>query len=168
MPPWLTAWRIGVFQREPKSAVFYPLPAMSIRLYVGNLPQSFDARELEALFEAVGAGVRFKAVQDRDTGVCRGFGFANVETAALADAVIEQLNGREFGGNALRIEISERRDSRSGAPADRRGGSAPAASRKASNKIVHADSVDSEAPDPRWAGELAKLKSLLAGQAVGV
>jgi len=142
---------------------------MSIRLYVGNLPQSFDARELEALFEGVGAGVRFKAVQDRDTGACRGFGFANVEDAALADAVIEQLNGREFGGNALRIEISERRDSRPGTPAERCGGAAPAAaSRKASNKVVHADSVDSEAPDPRWAGELARLKSLLAGQTVGV
>ncbi|MFM7269619.1 MAG: RNA recognition motif domain-containing protein [Cyanobium sp.] len=142
---------------------------MSIRLYVGNLPQSFEARELEALFEAVGTGVRFKAVLDRDTGVCRGFGFANVEDQALADAVIEQLNGREFGGNALRIEVSERRDSRPGAPAERRAapGSAPA-SRKAANKIVHADSVDSEAPDPRWAGELAKLKNLLAGQTVGV
>lgn len=142
---------------------------MSIRLYVGNLPQSFEARELEALFEAVGTGVRFKAVLDRDTGACRGFGFANVEDAALADAVIEQLNGREFGGNALRIEVSERRDSRPGTPAERRAapGSAPA-SRKTANKIVHADNVDSEAPDPRWAGELAKLKSLLAGQTVGV
>jgi RNA recognition motif-containing protein len=141
---------------------------MSIRLYVGNLPQSFEARELEALFEGVGAGVRFKAVQDRDTGVCRGFGFANVDSTSLAEAVIEQLNGREFGGNALRIEISERRDSRPGAPAERRGPATPASSRKAANKIVHADSVDSEAPDPRWAGELAKLKNLLAGQTVGV
>jgi hypothetical protein len=34
--------------------------------------------------------------------------------------------------------------------------------------VVHADSVDSEAPDPRWAGELSKLKGLLANQKVGV
>jgi len=40
--------------------------------------------------------------------------------------------------------------------------------RKAVNKVVHADSVDSEAPDPRWAGELAKLKSLLANQTAAV
>ncbi|MFM7312220.1 MAG: RNA-binding protein, partial [Cyanobium sp.] len=44
----------------------------------------------------------------------------------------------------------------------------PTAARKAVNKVVHADSVDSEAPDPRWAGELSKLKSLLASQTVGV
>jgi RNA recognition motif-containing protein len=143
---------------------------MSIRLYVGNLPHTFDAKELEALFESVGAGVRFKAVNDRETGGSRGFGFANVDDAKLADAVIEQLNGRDFGGNALRIEISERRDSRPAAgPGERRGGTAPSpASRKAANKVVHADSVDAEAPDPRWAGELAKLKNLLANQTVGV
>jgi RNA recognition motif-containing protein len=143
---------------------------MSIRLYVGNLPQTFDAKELEALFESVGAGVRFKAVNDRETGGSRGFGFANVDDAKLADAVIEQLNGRDFGGNALRIEISERRDSRpTASPGELRGGAAPSpASRKAANKVVHADSVDAEAPDPRWAGELAKLKNLLANQTVGV
>ncbi len=144
---------------------------MSVRLYVGNLPQTFDAKELEALFSNVGEGVRFKAVNDRETGGCRGFGFANVDDLALAEAVIEQLNGKEFGGSSLRIEISEqRRDNRSGpAGGDRRPG-APAAtvSRKAVNKVVHADSVDNEAPDPRWAGELAKLKSLLANQKAAV
>jgi len=161
---------LGVILREPKSSCFFFLPpVMSIRLYVGNLPQSFDAKELEALFTSVGEGVRFKAVNDRDTGVCRGFGFANVDDQKLADTVIEQLNGRDFGGNSLRIEVSERRDSRSGGPAERRNGIAPTnVNRKAVNKVVHADSVDAEAPDPRWAGELSKLKSLLANQTVGV
>ena len=144
---------------------------MSIRLYVGNLPQTFEAKELEALFTGVGEGVRFKAVNDRDTGACRGFGFANVDSQAMADAVIEQLNGKEFGGNSLRIEVSERRDSSSGSAS--RGtpgshGATPAAARKAVNKVVHADSVDTGAPDPRWAGELAKLKGLLDNQKAAV
>ena len=144
---------------------------MSIRLYVGNLPQTFEAKELEALFTGVGEGVRFKAVNDRDTGACRGFGFANVDSQAMADAVIEQLNGKEFGGNSLRIEVSERRDSSSGsvgrgAPGTH--GATPTAARKAVNKVVHADSVDTGAPDPRWAGELAKLKGLLDNQKAAV
>ena len=144
---------------------------MSVRLYVGNLPRSFDAQELETLFTSVGEGVRFKAVNDRETGTCRGFGFANVDDHKTAEAVIEQLNGRDFGGHSLRIEISERRDGREGrpgAPAERRGPGAPAPARRAMDKVVHADSVDSEAPDPRWAGELSKLKGLLANQKVGV
>ncbi len=142
---------------------------MSVRLYVGNLPQTFDAKELEALFSNVGEGVRFKAVNDRETGTCRGFGFANVDDLALAEAVIAQLNGKDFGGNSLRIEISEqRRDSRAAAAGDRRPGAAPAASRKSVNKVVHADAVGEGAPDPRWAGDLAKLKSLLANQKAAV
>lgn len=140
---------------------------MSVRLYVGNLPQSFDAKELEALFTGVGEGVRFKAVNDRETGACRGFGFANVDDQSTAEAVIAQLHGREFGGNALRIEISERKESRGAAPAERRGGGA-APLRQAANKVVHADQVNSEAPDPRWAGELAKLKQLLDNQKTAV
>lgn len=139
---------------------------MSVRLYVGNLPQTFDAKELDALFTGVGEGVRFKTVNDRETGLCRGFGFANVDDQKLAEAVIAQLNGKEFGGNSLRIEISERRDSRTATPGERRG---PGASqRPAVNKVVHADQVDSQAPDPRWAGELAKLKQLLDSQKAAV
>lgn len=142
---------------------------MSVRLYVGNLPQTFDAKELDALFSNVGEGVRFKAVNDRETGACRGFGFANVDDLALAEAVIAQLNGKDFGGSTLRIEISEqRRDTRAAAATDRRPGAAPAVARKSVNKVVHADTVGEGAPDPRWAGELAKLKNLLAGQKTAV
>ena len=141
---------------------------MSVRLYVGNLPQSFDNTELDALFASVGEGIRFKAVQDRETGAGRGFGFANVDDEKVADAVIEQLNGRDFGGNALRVERSERRDERRG-PNDRRPASAGnAVARKAVNKVVHSDDVETGAPDPRWAGELAKLKNLLDGQKAAV
>jgi RNA recognition motif-containing protein len=105
-------------------------------------------------------------VNDRDTGACRGFGFANVDSQKLAETVIEQLHGKEFGGNTLRIEISERRDTRSSGPAGN--SAAPTAARKAINKVVHADTVESGAPDPRWAGELAKLKSLLDNQKAAV
>ena len=144
---------------------------MSVRLYVGNLPQTFDAKELEALFASVGEGIRFKAVQDRETGAGRGFGFANIDDEKLADAVIEQLNGREFAGNALRIERSERRDERRGndrRPGGAMGMGAPTAARKAVNKVVHRDNVEEGAPDPRWAGELAKLRSLLDNQKAAV
>ena len=144
---------------------------MSARLYVGNLPQTFESKELESLLASVGEGIRFKAVLDRETGACRGFGFANVNDEKVADAVIEQLNGKAFGGNALRIERSERRDNNAGG-GGRRGGPgashAPGSARKAVNMVVHSDAKAEEAPDPRWAGELAKLKDLLANQKTAV
>ena len=102
---------------------------MSIRLYIGNLPQTFEEQELVALLKSVGEGIRFKSVLDRETGACRGFGFANVDDPKLADAVIEALNGKEFGGSALRVERSERRDNNAGG--NRRG--VPQRSRPASS-----------------------------------
>ena len=143
---------------------------MSIRLYIGNLPQTFDEQELGALLKSVGEGIRFKAVLDRETGSCRGFGFANIDDEKLADATIEALNGKEFGGSTLRVERSERRDNASGG--NRRGG-APGngqskVGRKAVNKVVHSDAPGEAAPDPRWAGELSKLKDLLANQKTAV
>ena len=105
--------------------------------------------------------MRFKAVLDRDTGVCRGFGFVNLDDPKLTDAVIEQFNNREYGGNQLRVEVSERRDSRNndrGGDRRRGPGGGPAVARKSVDKVVTAEPADKEAPDPRWAGELAKLK----------
>ena len=144
---------------------------MSVRLYIGNLPQTFDNKELEALFATIGEGVRFKAVFDRETGTCRGFGFANVEKEKTALAIIEQLNGRNFNGNNLRVERSERKDSGNGG--GRRGGNANSSNSQGNNrkdvkKVVHSDAPVQEAPDPRWAGELAKLKELLADQKTAV
>jgi len=146
-----------------------PPPSMSVRLYVGNLPQNFESKELEAQLASIGEGIRFKAVLDRETGACRGFGFANVNDEKVADAVIEQLNGKDFGGNALRIERSERRDSNAGGGRRGPGAShAPGSARKAVNKVVHSDAKGEAAPDPRWAGELSKLKDLLANQTTAV
>ena len=137
---------------------------MSIRLYIGNLPQTFEEQELDALLKSVGEGIRFKAVLDRETGSCRGFGFANLDDPKLADAVIEQLNGKDFGGSALRVERSERRESNTGGNRRRNdsggigGNGQPQVARKAVNKVVHSDAPGEAAPDPRWAGELSKLK----------
>ncbi len=144
---------------------------MSVRLYIGNLPQTFESKELEALLGSIGDGIRFKAVFDRDTGGCRGFGFANVPDQKIADSLIQQLNGTDFNGNKLRVERSERRESNSGG--SRRGGNSSngnsqGANRKQAKKVVHSDAPSKEAPDPRWAGELSKLKDLLANQKTAV
>ena len=139
---------------------------MSVRLYIGNLPKNFDNKELDSLFKGIGEGIRFKAVFDKETRTCRGFGFANVTDEKVAEAVIEQLNGSDFNGNSLRVERSERRDSNGGG---RRGGHSSSNNnskgpRKETKKVVHSDAPMDKAPDPRWAGELAKLKDLLANQ----
>ena len=142
---------------------------MSVRLYVGNLPQNFNTKELEALLSTVSEGIRFKAVFDRETKACRGFGFASVSNLKVANEAIEKFNGYEFNGSNLRVERSERKESNNGGRRNNNSiNSNSQVNRKEVNKVVHSDAPNKEAPDPRWAGELAKLKELLANQKTAI
>jgi len=38
---------------------------MSIRIYIGNLPQGFNPKEFDTLLKSVSDSIRFKAVLDR-------------------------------------------------------------------------------------------------------
>ena len=133
---------------------------MTIRIYIGNLPQGFNFKEFDAVLKSVTDGVRFKAVLDKDTKECRGFGFATTNNEKNANLLIEKLNGFEFKGSKLRVERSEKRDSSS----KRNNPNNKNNKRKNIKKVVHSDAPNLESPDPRWAGELSKLKDLLANQ----
>ena len=134
---------------------------MSIRIYIGNLPNGFNPKEFDSILKSVSDNVRFKAVLDKETKECRGFGFATTNNEENANLIIEKLNGYEFNGSNLRVELSEKKDSsnkRSNLVSNKR------KKKKDFKKIVHSDAPNLEAPDPRWAGELSKLKDLLANQ----
>ena len=135
---------------------------MSIRIYIGNLPQVFNPKEFDSFLKSVSDSIRFKAVLDKETKECRGFGFATTNNEQNANLIIEKLNGFEFNGSKLRVELSEKKDS----SLHKRNnlGSNKSKKRKDFKKIVHSDAPNLEAPDPRWAGELSKLKDLLANQ----
>jgi RNA recognition motif-containing protein len=77
---------------------------MSIRLYVGNLPEELDRQALETIFHESGESVSLKVITDRKTGKCRGFGFVTVGSPELADTVIEKFNGFDFNGAVLKLE----------------------------------------------------------------
>jgi len=133
---------------------------MSIRIYIGNLPQGFNPKEFDKLLKSVSDSIRFKAVLDKETKECRGFGFATTNNEDNANLIIQKLNGFEFSGSKLRVELSDKKDSAS----NKRNSGNSTKRRKNFKKIVHSDAPNLEAPDPRWAGELSKLKDLLANQ----
>ena len=91
-----------------------------MKLYVGNLPWSTGEAELEEMFAAIGAVTSANVITDRDTGRSRGFGFVEMSNDD-AKRAIEELNGNEIDGRAIRVNEAEekRRDSRGG---DSRGG----------------------------------------------
>ncbi len=134
---------------------------MSIRIYIGNLPQGFNQKEFDNLLKSVSDKIRFKAVLDKETKECRGFGFATANNEENANLLIQKLNGFDFNGSKLRVELSEKKDSSN---KRNNGNLNKNKKRKDFKKIVHSDAPNLEAPDPRWAGELSKLKDLLANQ----
>ena len=134
---------------------------MSIRIYIGNLPQEFNPKEFDSLLKSISDSIRFKAVLDKETKECRGFGFATTNNEQNANIIIEKLNGFNFNGSKLRVELSEKKDSSNKRKTLSNNKSKI---RKSAKKIVHSDAPNLEAPDPRWAGELSKLKDLLANQ----
>jgi RNA recognition motif-containing protein len=79
------------------------------RLYVGNLPLDATTESVRAAFEAFGTVHDVSLLSDRHSGRPRGFGFVEMDPQA-ADAAIEGLNNKDFGGRDL--TVNEARDSR--------------------------------------------------------
>lgn len=142
---------------------------MSIRLYVGNLSKDLERQEFESVFADFNADlVSIKLIADKKTGKCRGFGFVTVKTDEKADEIVEKLNGQMLADMPLKIEKALPRTKPEGEANTRPSGdssgkrSGKGGSRKASPAA--AASSTAAQPDPRWAGELEKLKQMLAAQ----
>lgn len=82
----------------------------SKRLYVGNLPFDATTESVRAAFEAFGTVHDVTLITDRDTGRPRGFGFVEMDDQA-ANAAIENLNNKDFGGRDLTVNEARERNS---------------------------------------------------------
>jgi RNA recognition motif-containing protein len=74
------------------------------RVYVGNLASSVTSDQLIAHFSRAGEVLGALAITDRESGLCRGFGF--VEMAALADVALafSLPNNTLLNGQQIKIE----------------------------------------------------------------
>jgi cold-inducible RNA-binding protein len=87
---------------------------MSTKLYVGNLAFQTTSEELNQLFAQAGTVESASVVEDRMTGRSRGFAFVEMSTKEEAASAIEQLNGKEVGGRALKVNEAKPRENRAG------------------------------------------------------
>ena len=87
---------------------------MSTKLYVGNLAFQTTSQDLQDLFAQAGTVQSASVVEDRETGRSRGFAFVEMSSNAEATAAIEQFNGKEVGGRALKVNEAKPRENRSG------------------------------------------------------
>jgi RNA recognition motif-containing protein len=82
----------------------------SKRLYVGNLPFDATTDTVRTAFEAFGTVHDVSLVTDRETGRSRGFGFVEMDEQS-ANAAIEGLNEKDFGGRDLTVNVARERNS---------------------------------------------------------
>jgi cold-inducible RNA-binding protein len=84
---------------------------MAKRLFVGNLPFTATVEELRTLFTPYGV-TDISIPKDRQNGDRpKGFAFVDVEDDQ-AQAAIDALHGKEFGGRALNINEARPREDR--------------------------------------------------------
>ena len=76
------------------------------KIYVGNLPFTATEDEIKDLFGEHGTVHSVALINDRETGRPRGFGFIEVDDDALS-AMIQNLDGKEMGGRALRVNEAQ-------------------------------------------------------------
>ncbi len=83
--------------------VKYKKDVTMINIYVSNLPYRTNDEELREIFAAYGVVNRAKIVKDKATNRSRGFGFVEMENDDEARVAIDDLNGKDIGGRAIKV-----------------------------------------------------------------
>ena len=83
-----------------------------MNIYVGNLSYTLSESELQDAFAEFGEVSSVKILSDRETGRSRGFGFVEMPNQAEGEAAVAQLNGKDVGGRALRVNEARPREER--------------------------------------------------------
>jgi cold-inducible RNA-binding protein len=76
---------------------------MAKNLYVGNLSYSTTSPDLSELFGAIGEVVSVNLMTDRMSGRSRGFAFVEMAEQDTAQEAINQLNGKDVDGRAIKV-----------------------------------------------------------------
>lgn len=80
------------------------------RIYVGNLSYRTDENALRDTFGEFGNVSDVHIVTDRETGRSRGFAFVEMPDDNDANKAIEELNGKDFEGRPLTVNVARPRE----------------------------------------------------------
>lgn len=85
-------------------------------VYVTNLSRTVKEYELEDVFAKYGTLKSVKIVKDPFTKESRGFAFITYEKNSQALESIKEMNGQQFSGRQISVEISKRNKERTSTP----------------------------------------------------
>ena len=75
-----------------------------MKLLIRNLARTTTEQELRAMLKPHGTVQSCTLVLDKETGNSKGFGFVEIPEQAEAEAAITALNGKNVGGNKIRVK----------------------------------------------------------------
>lgn len=96
--------------------------AVSVRLFIGNLPYSATEADLRDHLSSVGDPVQVVLPTDRETGRPRGFAFVDYADRTVAEEAIRRFNQQPFKGRPLAVSEARPREERPAGGAPRPGG----------------------------------------------
>lgn len=92
-------------------------------IYVGNLSFNASDDDIRGAFEQYGEVTSVNIIMDRETGRSRGFAFVEMADAENAKEAIENIDGTEIAGRAVKVNEARPRPPRgSGGGGGGRGG----------------------------------------------
>ena len=83
-----------------------------MKLYVGNLPYSYNEDSLRQLFADYGTISSATIIVDRASGRSKGFGFVELDDDALAQNAIAEMNGKDIEGRNIVVNEARPKEDR--------------------------------------------------------
>ena len=81
-----------------------------MNIYVGNLNYKVREDDLERVISEFGEVESVKVIKDRETGRSKGFAFVEMPDEKAAQAVIEELNGKDLDGRTMVVKEARPKD----------------------------------------------------------
>jgi RNA recognition motif-containing protein len=78
-----------------------------VKLFVGGFPLDMDELKLAELFAPHGDIKTVKLVRDKQTKICKGYGFIEMADKASAENAALALNGLPIGDRQLTVSLRE-------------------------------------------------------------
>jgi cold-inducible RNA-binding protein len=78
------------------------------KIYMGNLPFSYNESQLEEVFSKYGSIEDIFLVRDRNTKRLKGFGFITFNSNDAAQAALE-MDGQDLGGRNIKVAMANER-----------------------------------------------------------
>ena len=93
-----------------------------MNIYISNLNFATKEGSLQELFAGYGEVSSANIITDRETGRSRGFGFVEMENDEEGQKAIDALNGTDFEGKTLTVNVARPKTDRNDRGNFNRGG----------------------------------------------